>query len=614
MKKKNNKGFMLAETLIVTTFVAGVLIFLFIQFSKLNNSYNEYYTYNTTESLYALEDVKEYIESDSNAKEYILNSISKLGYIDITDCSSFTDREYCLKLLELENVKQIFIAPNTVSISNLNVDNPSLLKFISKINNDVDSTYRLIAEFNDKSYATVRLSNDKFPYVNSILNWAIPNLFNGLLTPVIYDGTNWKVADTSSKWYDYENQWWANAVILKDGVSKTPGTVISVDGFDSDVLAMYVWIPRYEYKISDAIAASAQEIHINFIPSTQTSPSSSEYAINSGFTFGNTNLSGIWVGKFETSHTTSPTQSLNCNSENCTTADGLRILPDVQSLTSNNVSNFFFASRSMGRNGNPFGINSTIADSHMMKNSEWGIAAYLSQSKYGKYGNSNYTGENKEVYINNSSGIYTGRSGGNPGGSTPKNETYTDQTSTTQYNKYGFYTYDDYLLDYNTNKKGSKVANKGTGASTTGNIYGIYDMSGGTYEYVMGVFANSDGALWSGDSSHNSGFTGKLGTSGEDYIGVSFPNLKYYDVYKASNGTTINQDKACDGKICYGHAINPEVKNWYGDYSVFVSTSVPWFLRGGYCDNGTDAGVMSRHYRDGGARSYYSFRLVLSEV
>ena len=32
----------------------------------------------------------------------------------------------------------------------------------------------------------------------------------------------------------------------------------------------------------------------------------------------------------------------------------------------------------------------------MMKNMEWGAVAYLSHSKYGKYGNSMYEGSNKK--------------------------------------------------------------------------------------------------------------------------------------------------------------------------------------------------------------------------
>ena len=49
MNKINNKGFVLAETLIVTSFVAGVLLYLFIQFSNLNKNYNNSFKYNTIE-------------------------------------------------------------------------------------------------------------------------------------------------------------------------------------------------------------------------------------------------------------------------------------------------------------------------------------------------------------------------------------------------------------------------------------------------------------------------------------------------------------------------------------------------------------------------------------
>jgi prepilin-type N-terminal cleavage/methylation domain-containing protein len=443
-----------------------------------------------------------------------------------------------------------------------------------------------------------------------------PILFNDTLTPVIYNGNNWVVADKSTKWYDYENQEWANAVILKN--SKNIGEVVNVEEFNSDVYAMYVWVPRYEYKISDAASSTPKEISVNFISKDTTTPSDG-YTINSGFTFGSTNLSGIWVGKFETSHVTlsssSSNNNLNCQNESCTSADNLRIVPNVQSLRYNNVSNNFFASRSMGRSGNPFGIDNTLTDSHMMKNSEWGIVAYLSQSKYGKYGNSDYTGSNKEIYINNSSSYYTGRSGGAPGGSTPINTTYTSESSTDLYNTYGFYTYDDYLLNYNTNTKGSKVTNKGTGASTTGNIYGVYDMSGGTWEHVMGVFANSNGELWSGKTStENSGFTGKIGESGTSYTGVSFPDSKYYDVYKASSGTTMTPNQACNSGICYGHAINPEVENWYSDFKYFISSSKPWFGRGGNYYNDENSGIISSGDSGGDAYDYGSFRLVLSEA
>ena len=35
----------------------------------------------------------------------------------------------------------------------------------------------------------------------------------------------------------------------------------------------------------------------------------------------------------------------------------------------------------------------------MIKRGEWATVAYLSQSKYGKYGNSNFNQNNKEIYM-----------------------------------------------------------------------------------------------------------------------------------------------------------------------------------------------------------------------
>ena len=117
-------------------------------------------------------------------------------------------------------------------------------------------------------------------------------------------------------------------------------------------------------------------------------------------------------------------------------------------------------------------------------------------------------------------------------------------------------------------------------ASTTGNITGIYDMSGGTYERVMGVFANSGGQLWSGYStSYNSGFTGLVGSSSKSYTGTAFPDSKYYDVYRASSGTTISVLTACNSGICYGHALS-ETSWWYRDYANIVNANRPWLGRG----------------------------------
>ena len=98
----------------------------------------------------------------------------------------------------------------------------------------------------------------------------------------------------------------------------------------------------------------------------------------------------------------------------------------------------------MNDEDNRYGFTSNV-DIHMMKNSEWAVVAYLSQNKYGKLGNTNFTGSNKEIYQNKSN--YTGCSLGKP-----SSENESD-------------TICHYTYDVNIN---------GTGASTTGTIYGIW--------------------------------------------------------------------------------------------------------------------------------------------
>ena len=433
-----------------------------------------------------------------------------------------------------------------------------------------------------------------------------PVLDDGLV-PIVFDTSNGTViktvSSTDSSWYDYSRQEWANAVLVKTSGTQTrayykanPGVVVN----ESDILAYYVWIPRYSYKIwsvdNDDKNGQEQTIDIVFesTDSISTGTQVGEYITHPAFWWDNDSdgvreigeeLSGIWVGKFETTGT----------------ADSPTILPDVTSLRNQNVSTQFVTAQKLG--GTTYGVSSNV-DSHMMKNSEWGAAAYLSHSKYGV---------NREIYINNSSSYYTGRSGGNVPGSTPINKTYTDQSATTQYNSYGYYTWDGYLLNYNTNTK-SSTRDLSKIASMTGNITGIYDMSGGAYEYVMGVFANSNGELWSGNSTTaNSGFTGPVGSADTSYTGTAFPDSKYYDVYKASSGTTISALTACNGGVCYGHALS-EVNSWYSAYAVFVSDNNPWFMRGGIYNSGSIAGMFHVGYYDGDSYHIFGFRSVLSPI
>ena len=145
-------------------------------------------------------------------------------------------------------------------------------------------------------------------------------------------------------------------------------------------------------------------------------------------------------------------------------------------------------------------------------------------------------------------------------------------------------------------------------ASTTGNIYGVYDMSGGAYEYVMGVYWNGT-KLWSGYSTTNnqhSGFNGCLGSSCSSTLetGVSYPNdNKYYNLY------TTEEDYTNSG---LQHGMT-ETSSWYDDREYFVYASYPWVLRGGRCSYSSSAGVFTfSNDNSGNANTYYGSRSIVA--
>ena len=183
----------------------------------------------------------------------------------------------------------------------------------------------------------------------------------------------------------------------------------------------------------------------------------------------------------------------------------------------------------------------------MMKNDEWGAVAYLSRSKYGK---------NDEVTINSNSSYYTG------GGS------------------------------------GNAYATTNTAQSTTGNVYGVYDMSGGAWEYVAAYVNNGNGNLTNYGSSLVNGD----------------PKTKnvYTKARTDSYENNYQQNKGVYGDAVYETSTSGSgTTSWYSDYSIFPYSSNPFFLRGGYYNNGSGAGVFCFIYNDGGGNGDYSFRPVL---
>ena len=428
-----------------------------------------------------------------------------------------------------------------------------------------------------------------------------PDLVQGLI-PVVYNEStsNWVKADstnTSSSWYNYNNKKWANAVLVTETNRATyqnasVGTTIA----ESDILAFYVWIPRYKYKVwninkvvgTDSYDAYNTGIDIIFESEkdktgtvsctySYNSPSSSanspnesctgsngDYYTHPAFTFGSDNIRGFWIGKFELTGSSSQ----------------LTILPSVSSLKSQTVSSFSTMIQNMQASSNIYGLSTsrTNTDSHMLTNYEWGAVAYLTNSKYGRCTSGSCT----QVTINNCSSYITGI------GADSVSASSSSATCTTDVNKYN--------------------GEKGVLASTTGNITGVYDMSGGAWEETMGNMSSASGSYTFYSSS--SGFASSWYTTST----TKYVTTYAYDSSNYDNQTAYNRGRLGDatGEVVLSTG---GTGGWYSDYASFPYSSISWFLRGGRCNRGTDAGVFGFDNTVGGTSSYfYSSRAVLVSV
>ena len=391
-------------------------------------------------------------------------------------------------------------------------------------------------------------------YEDEVLNGANPVIGPEMIAVTIADDGKVTYADSDKKWHDYENKEWANAVILVDSPSKTYYVGDTIQ--ESDIESYFVWIPRYRYKLFHANQADgigtqlsgsiAHTIEIEF--ESKDTPVSNGTQDGKWLThpaFTNFDVNGIWVGKFETGY--KGATSIASSEVSSSDPTKIQVKPSVYSWRNNSVGNFFKAMYNYNRG----------LDSHMMKNTEWGAVAYLSHSKYGI---------NTNIRINNNLNYLTGYAANmaNAAESAEDNQLFNTQVG--------------YL------------------ASTTGNITGVYDMSGGAYEYVAGHL------------------DGDVGNSGLTLDEIRNKYDKYIDVYdKNATNTSYSKRILGDATGEMGPFYNNAgyLNNWYDDYSAFVEQTYPWFNRGGYYYDRVVASQFNFYRYTGGAGSNYSARLVL---
>jgi hypothetical protein len=195
-----------------------------------------------------------------------------------------------------------------------------------------------------------------------------------------------------------------------------------------------------------------------------------------------------------------------------------------------------------------------------MKNTEWGAVAYLSKSTYGQNTN--------EIYINNNQNYITGcaANSATEGGYNGCRNTY--------------------------------ESTGGVKASTTGNIYGIYDISGGAWERVSAYLDNANGnlntygsSIISADNKYKNIYTvGGTDDQPTNYgLTINFKGDAVYETSNAGTGST----------------------SWFADYSNMPNTGSPWFFRGGTWNSGSNAGAFLFYNTNGYPFSNNGFRPVL---
>ncbi len=460
------KGFTLVEMLAVVVIMGLLIIVAIPQIQNLVASKRGTISETTKQMIYDAADSYTNSNADTFQKMYISDTQKSI---------------YCITLKELVDTGMLDEEKlkDYIDYSSSNKTEQNFLNRIvyATTNQYNEFVYTLSESTICSSDALNSPNKDNNLYVENA-SISSPALHEGMI-PVEYKNGSWVKADLTKEWYKYGEKKWANAVTVSPQASDCekrgncidkngkhtrayyqraiPGTKISLD----DVTGMYVWIPRYEYQLNGT------SFNINFITTSKISPTSG-YTIHPAFQWGGKVLNGLWVAKFEASApiNTSCFQTPGISSCNKSHID-LVVVPKRNAWTGISIENAFQVVANMASSPS-FGLDSTKVDSHLIKNTEWGAVAYLTNSKYGK---------NAEIYINNyykDKKTITGCSSGNT----------TALVSTTCANSY--------------------TDNKAMEGTTTGNITGIYDLSGGASEFVMGVYGTaSTGLMWNGTKIDN---------------------------------------------------------------------------------------------------------------
>ncbi len=488
-----------------------------------------------------------------------------------------------------------------------------------------------------------------------------PELMEGM-TAVYWDDSENEIELTAesseeewNNWYNYNGDGdgqnrWANAVTKDE---------------NGNITGYWVWIPRYAYKIENGLFTStAGEISIKFLQGTsdldeegnrisreysytidetnEVNNHMNDYIVHPAFRDGTSNnfmngewdeeVSGFWVAKYEAGYQANTiTNNNGVLSTEISNADDEIVYSDLKYTSYNSglltnalnqdlsntgysgeslsypvfipltysynvicIGDSYVLSKAIDTANNFYGLSSDITDSHMIKNSEWGAVAYLAQSSYGRNGT--------EVTINN---YYTSESN-------PYRVAVTGLAG------------NDVLAEKTTDLNNVKSYNTENGmkASTTGNITGAYDLSGGLWERTVGYISNGHERLIRvGIGGSSGGLIGATITANENgYQSLSTRDYTVYPYDRLNDSYSNNYytyKELLSSTYGYGNAIletssgTSSASSWNLDFSSFIYDSSTFFINGGCYYSKSDAALFG--FRNSDASAYYldGFRVVL---
>ena len=211
-----------------------------------------------------------------------------------------------------------------------------------------------------------------------------PQLLEGMI-PVKYNGTNWVITNIrDSGWYNYKDGRWAN-VMLRDGARylDVDGTTLNDIGSthldnligrevpEAYTGSMYVWIPRYSFKIENNKVKTKYSsglvdytddgyiLHPAFNYTKYKGGDTSDSINYEGLTSQDKYL-GMWVAKYPAGNASVPKYASN-----------------VEETRDFSIGEAFLKSKLTGTSAS-YGLQG--GTSHMIKNTEWGAVAYLTSS------------------------------------------------------------------------------------------------------------------------------------------------------------------------------------------------------------------------------------------